>query len=256
MNEDDRITDLADRLSLAVRERRLRRAAYSQTEIDTPPVAFAGLPEADQQTWRDTAEAVLELFGVQGGPAEVLVQDDQDALAALDAVLAWARSKPDHVAEGGNTGISYQRGPVIATDVLPERTIGISTYRTAIDAAKKLDEMERGYEQWLRSVGKTPRDTADPRRAERALGIHEDFGGLVGGWLTHEHSFIAHVAYGRITEVMRLTPLNTLQLRANVDELIRRGKAEGYITEEHVRESISLPPMPPAEYDPDYAPKD
>jgi hypothetical protein len=256
VNEQDRITDLADRLSLGVRKRRLQRGGYSQTEIDTPPVAFEGLPEAEQQTWRDTAETVLELFGVQGGPGEVLVQDDQDALAALDAVLAWARSKPDHVAEGGNTGISFQRGPVIATDVLPERTIGVSTYRTPIEAAKKLDGIERGYEQWLRSIGATPRDATEPRRAERALGIHEDFGGLVAGWLTPEHSFVAHVAHGRITEVMRLTPLNTLQLRANVDELIRRGKAEGYITEEHVRESLELPPMPAAEYHPDYAPKD
>lgn len=256
MNEDARVTDLADRLSMAVRERRLRRGGYSQAEIDTPPVAFEGLPEVDQQTWRDTAEAVLELFGVHGGPGEVLVQDDQDAIAALETVLAWAREKPDHVAEGGNTGISYQRGPVIATDVLPERTIGVSTYRTPIDAAKKLDAMERGYRQWLRSVGKTPRDTTDPRRAERALGIHEEFGGLVGGWLTGEHSFVAHVAHGRITDVIRLTPLNTLQLRANVDELIRRGRAEGYITDQHEREAAELPPMPPAEYDPDYAPRD
>lgn len=247
------VRHFAESLANYVREARMRRAGYSQDEIDQPP---APLPPDEQETWDDIARFVLDMLGMRGGAADMLVQDDTDALAALDAVLAWARAKPDHVAEGGNTGTSYQRGPVIATDVHPERTVGISTYRTAIDAAKKLDDMERGYVAWLRSVGKTPRsEAASARRAERALGIHEDFGGLVGGWLG-DHAFVAHVAHGRIVDTIRLTALNLLQLRTQADQLIQIGKREGKVTGEHEREAAGLPPIPPSEYHPDYAPRD
>lgn len=252
MSQGGHAEHFGEAIATYVREQRMRRAGFSEQEIAQPP---APMPDDERQTWTDIAACVLDIFGVRGGAAEVLVQDDTDALAALENVLVWARSRPDHVAEGGATGISYQRGRVIATDVLPERTIGVSTYRTPIEAAQKLDEMERGYRAWMRSVGKTP-NVAAKRRAERSLGIPEDFGGLIGGWLSDEHAFVAHVAHGRIVEVMRLTPLNLLQLRTHADHLIRLGKKDGQITEDHEREAASLPPMPPSEYDPDYAPKD
>lgn len=250
----DHVRYLAEKMSLGVRRRRLERDGYSQREIDGPHIAFDDLPDEEQQTWLDCAAAAAELFGTKGGAAELLVQDDDDALAALAAVLAWASEKPQAVAEGDSTGTTYQRGRVLVT-ATHDGTIGVSTYETALDATAKIVEIERGYREWLRSVGKQPRDEGNNRRVEKALGIHEDFGGLIGAWIDDEHAFVARVGHGRIQEAMQLTPLNALQLRRNVDELIRRGKTDGRITEEHEQQSSELPPMPAAEYDPDYTPR-
>lgn len=134
---------LADQLSLGVRRRRLERLHYSQAEIDEAPVAFEGLPDADQQTWLDTADTVLELLP-ELGPL-----DDDGAIAMLNAVLAWAREDPEYHMDGKATGQNYQRGRIVATDVVNDGTVGASTYKSAADAREKAIEMERAYRNWL-----------------------------------------------------------------------------------------------------------
>lgn len=215
---------------------------------------YASAPKAEDEIHHHNT-CGGSLVPVEYVPRARPVQDDDDAIAALDAILAWAREKPQAIAEGGDTGTSYQRGRVIITET-HDGTVGVSTYETQLDATRKLVEMERSYREYLRRIGKRPRDAGDPRRVEKALGIPESFGGLLGAWVDDDHALIARVGYGRIQEAMMLTPLNALQLRRNMDELISRGKADGRITDEHERQSAELPPMPPGEYHPDYAPRD
>jgi hypothetical protein len=236
------VDKLADLLSQALRRRRLERIGE---DADKPSVPFSELPQEEQDNWRDIAECAWQMFGGAIVAEEV-------AHAALEQVLAWCEEKPQSIAEGGSTGTSYQRGKIIATRVFPEATVGISTYETVLDAQQKLVQMERGYRQWLRSTGREPRTE---RVIEEKFGIPEEFGGLVGAWV-EDYAVALRVGHGRIVESMRFTPLNLLQMRQNLDELIRRGKAEGRITEELEREAKQLPPMPPSEYHPDYAPKD
>lgn len=237
---------MGDLLSQAVRARRLERAGMA-SDIDKPSVAFTGLPQEEQDNWLDIADAAIELFGGE-------IVSEQVAHAALEQVLSWCEEQPQMVAEGASTGTSYQRGKIIATRVHPEGTVGISSYETAHDAQRKLLQMERGYRRWLEESGGKPREPG--REIEEKFGIPEGFGGLIGAWLDDEHAIVMRVGHGRIVEGIQLTPLNALQMRRNVDELIRRGKAEGKITEEHERESAELPVMPAAEYHPDYAPRD
>jgi hypothetical protein len=237
---------LADLLSQAVRRRRLV-AAGMQTDVDKPSVAFDGLPQEEQDNWRTIAECAIELFGGAIVAEEV-------AHAALEQVLSWCEEAPQMTAVGGNTGVSYQRGKVIATRVMPEATVGISTYETTHDAQRSIIRMERSYRKYLEDTGGKPREPG--REIEEKFGIPPEFGGLVGAWLDDDHAMVLRVGHGRIIEGIQLTPLNALQMRQNLDELIRRGKSEGKITEEHERQSRELPPMPPSEYDPDYAPKD
>lgn len=237
---------MGDLLSQAVRARRLERAGMA-SDIEKPSVAFTGLPQEDQDNWKDIADAATELFGGE-------IVSEQVAHAALEQVLSWCEEAPQMTAEGATTGTSYQRGKIIATRVHPEGTVGISTYETAHDAQRKLLQMERGYRKWIEETGGKPREPG--REIEEKFGIPEEFGGLVGAWLDDEHAMVLRVGHGRIVEGMQLTPLNALQMLQNLKELIRVGKAEGKITDEHVRQSLELPPIPPSEYHPDYAPRD
>jgi hypothetical protein len=238
------VDKLADLLSQALRRRRLERIGE---DPDKPHVPFSELPQEEQDNWRDIAECAWQMFGGAIVAEEV-------AHAALEQVLAWCEEGPQMTAVGGNTGTSYQRGKIIATRVHPEGTVGISSYETTVDAQRSIMRMERSYRKYLEDTGGKPRDRG--REIEEKFGIPEEFGGLVGAWLDDEHAMVLRVGYGKIIEGIRLTPLNALQMRQNLDELIRRGKAEGKITEEHEREAKQLPPMPPSEYHPDYAPKD
>lgn len=52
------VTELAKELSLEVREIRCERAGLA---TGAPVVAFEGLPDDDQQNWRDMAFAVMRL---------------------------------------------------------------------------------------------------------------------------------------------------------------------------------------------------
>jgi hypothetical protein len=61
--------ELAEAISLGVRERRLRRAGYSKREIDAPPMPLDAHPESDQTNWLDTAEAVLTIYGHPPDPS-------------------------------------------------------------------------------------------------------------------------------------------------------------------------------------------
>jgi hypothetical protein len=79
--------------------------------------------------------------------------------------------------------------------------------------------------------------------------IPSDYGGLIGYWPEPEHAVVAQFAHGEPQQAMRLTPLNALQFRKLLDTLIADGKAKGYITAEHERQSAELPTMPPDEVD-------
>lgn len=73
-----------------------------------------------------------------------------------------------------------------------------------------------------------------------------DFGGLVGLWSEPApprmpHVLIARYGLGAPQEVLNLTPLNVLQLRKMLDDLITTGETNGFITEEHHRQSALLP---------------
>lgn len=78
------------------------------------------------------------------------VTTEDEAIAALEAVLSWAQGEPDSTASGGATGYTFQRGRIVATRIKPENTIGISTYETEQDAAEKARDMERAYQRWVR----------------------------------------------------------------------------------------------------------
>lgn len=82
---------------------------------------------------------------------EVLGEDG--AVEALEAVLKWCALEPDSKFEGGHTGRTYQRGRVVATRVLPENTVGISTYNSEREARDKAEEMDEAYKNWLRLRG-------------------------------------------------------------------------------------------------------
>ncbi|MFL5659841.1 MAG: hypothetical protein ACJ8BW_00650 [Ktedonobacteraceae bacterium] len=74
--------------------------------------------------------------------------NEHDVIESLNAVLAWAKSKPDSSHGGKTTGLTYQRGRVIATWT-HDGTVGMSTYPTAEEAAQKASEMEKAYRNWV-----------------------------------------------------------------------------------------------------------
>ena len=78
----------------------------------------------------------------------MLIASEHDATEALNAVLAWAMLRPDSSHGGSTTGVTYQRGCVIATWT-HDGTVGMSTYPSADDARQKAAEMERAYENWI-----------------------------------------------------------------------------------------------------------
>jgi hypothetical protein len=75
------------------------------------------------------------------------ISTEHQAVEALNAVLAWATRDPDSRHGGPTTGLTYQRGRVIATWT-HDGTVGMSTYPTAADAAQKAGEMEMAYRKW------------------------------------------------------------------------------------------------------------
>lgn len=75
------------------------------------------------------------------------VDNEHDAVEALNAVLAWAKRAPDSSHGGKATGLTYQRGCVIATWT-HDGTVGMSTYPTVDEAARKAAEMETAYRHW------------------------------------------------------------------------------------------------------------
>jgi len=77
-----------------------------------------------------------------------MIENEHDAIEALNAVLAWAKHEPDSSHGGPATGLTYQRGRVIATWT-HDGTVGMSTYPTAEDAAQKAAEMEAAYRKWV-----------------------------------------------------------------------------------------------------------
>jgi hypothetical protein len=76
------------------------------------------------------------------------IADEAAALDALNAVLAWAQRQPDSEHGGKATGITYQRGRVIATWT-HDGTVGMSSYPTPKVAAEKAGEMEAAYRNWV-----------------------------------------------------------------------------------------------------------
>lgn len=76
------------------------------------------------------------------------ISTERDAVEALNAVLAWAKEQPDSSHGGTTTGLTYQRGRVVATWT-HDGTVGMSTYPNAADARSKAAEMERSYRNWM-----------------------------------------------------------------------------------------------------------
>jgi hypothetical protein len=77
-----------------------------------------------------------------------MIETEHDAIEALNEVLTWAKRAPDSSHGGRATGLTYQRGRVIATWT-HDGTVGISTYPTADEAAQKAAGMERAYLHWV-----------------------------------------------------------------------------------------------------------
>lgn len=70
--------------------------------------------------------------------------------------------------------------------------------------------------------------------------VPPDFGGLVSYWYGG-HCYLVRYGKGLPREGIGLTPLNTLQAHKTLGQMIEVGKAEGFITDEHVRQSEQLP---------------
>lgn len=75
------------------------------------------------------------------------INTEAEALKAINSVLAWAKRQPDSCHGGPTTGLTWQRGRVIATWT-HDGTAGVSTYLDPADAAAKAAEMERAYRNW------------------------------------------------------------------------------------------------------------
>lgn len=76
------------------------------------------------------------------------ITNEREAIEALTAVVKWAHSGAETVAIGGATGVTAQRGRVVATKVMPDNTIGVSTYNTVEDARGQTIDIDRGYRAW------------------------------------------------------------------------------------------------------------
>lgn len=74
--------------------------------------------------------------------------DESAVIEVLNTVLVWVKAAPDSSHGGPTTGLTWQRGRVIATWT-HDGTVGMSTYPSAEDAAQKAGEMERAYRNWL-----------------------------------------------------------------------------------------------------------
>lgn len=72
--------------------------------------------------------------------------------------------------------------------------------------------------------------------------VPDDFGGFVCGWHPDgSRAIVVRYGEGKPQEGLRLTPLNLLQLRSQLDGLIKQGERAGHITAEHRRQSALLP---------------
>jgi hypothetical protein len=74
----------------------------------------------------------------------------------------------------------------------------------------------------------------------RVTSIPDDFGGLIGYWLDG-HAYLVRYGRGAPVEGIQFTPLNLLQARKLVDDLIRQGESNGSLTAEHREQSRQLP---------------
>ena len=72
------------------------------------------------------------------------------------------------------------------------------------------------------------------------LNIPADFGGLIGFW-RGDRALVARYGQGQIIEGMVLTPLNLLQARKIITDLIAQGEASGEITVAHHAQCEQLP---------------
>lgn len=74
--------------------------------------------------------------------------------------------------------------------------------------------------------------------------VPPDFGGFLSVWDPRgPRALVVRYGKGQPQEGLHLTPLNLLQLRAQLDGLIEQGERLGHITEEHHRQSEQLPPV-------------
>lgn len=71
--------------------------------------------------------------------------------------------------------------------------------------------------------------------------VPPDFGGFLAYWLG-DRAVLSRYGHGKAIEGVTMTPLNLLQARKMLDELIEQGEVSGRITDEHRRQSGQLPP--------------
>lgn len=69
--------------------------------------------------------------------------------------------------------------------------------------------------------------------------VPPDFGGFVGYWL-RGRAVLSRYGHGQPVEGVTMTPLNLLQARKILDELVAQGEACGAITDEHRRQAGQL----------------
>lgn len=70
--------------------------------------------------------------------------------------------------------------------------------------------------------------------------VPPNFGGFVALWRDGK-LYLMRYGRGQVQEAMQFTPLNLLQVRKTLDQMIAQGIEEGVITEEHQRQSALLP---------------
>ena len=72
------------------------------------------------------------------------------------------------------------------------------------------------------------------------MSVPPDFGGFIGYWLDGR-AVLSRYGHGKAIEGVTMTPLNLLQARKLLDDLIKQGEASGEITDEHRRQAGQLP---------------
>lgn len=70
--------------------------------------------------------------------------------------------------------------------------------------------------------------------------IPPDFGGFLGFWSDGD-AYLVRFGRGNPVESVRMTPLNALQARKLIDDLIEQGMREGHITKEHLQQARQMP---------------
>lgn len=70
--------------------------------------------------------------------------------------------------------------------------------------------------------------------------VPDDFGGMIGYWLGGR-AYLVRYGRGAPIEGVQMTPLNLLQARKLLGDLIEIGEKDDTITDEHRRQSSQLP---------------